>query len=152
MNQFIANTYQFPDSILWLVVIFFIVINAIFNALKAKFEKSSSRPPKQSKSSKRPQPFRDERRDDFFARLEQEKSADKKLKVNEKELSIPLGEPEKRHDFQHNQLADVVHQVPEITQKNSRKIHHRIDRKDRKALRKAIVINEVLARPKAYQE
>jgi len=146
------------DNIFWIVFIGFIVMSAVFNAVGAKLKQAAAAAEKSrgyQKGPKKFNPFSGETPEEFFVRVQQEENSGKKLKLSKKhkkEAEIPFQEPENTNTLQFENPNFVVSDVPRITQKTNKKIRNKINAKDKSALRKATIINEVLAPPKAYKQ
>lgn len=131
-----------------------IVFNSIGTILKKAAEAAERSKTYQNKPAKF-NPLGGESAEEFFSRMEEEQSKPaKKLRLNAKhQESPPIVSPapkkESKYEFKAPQ-HDEVETLPETTKK-SRKVKHRINPKDKKTLRKAIIVNEVLGRPKAYE-
>jgi len=116
--------------------------------------------------------FGEESAEDFFARLEEQSQPKRKKKRKKKLKVLPLApaavEPElapveeAAANAYADNSADAYEQNDDIHQdafaeggsrkrKKNKKIHHLFDKNDRDALKKAIVFNEVLGKPKAFK-
>ncbi|MCM8542171.1 MAG: hypothetical protein NE328_18015 [Lentisphaeraceae bacterium] len=130
----------------------------IFNSVGSILKKAAEAAERSNTHQKKPQrrsPLGGESPEDFFARMQAEQSKPaKKLRLNpQHQESNP--EPvyaikkEPAYEFKAPD-RDNVESIPTTTIKST-KVLHRVNAKDKKALRKAIVINEVLGRPKAFK-
>ena len=147
---------QIMENIGIIVFIAVIVISVLFNTVNAKLKEAAAAAERSRDYQKKPHkfnPFSSESPEEFFERVRQEERASQKLKLNKKhqmqKKPVPLQalpEPEK----QYTESRRSVNQQSETIKKTSLRRANKIDITDKNALRKAIIINEVLSPPKAY--
>jgi hypothetical protein len=148
------------------LIILFMFMGWLFqtvNKIKQGIEKNK-RIRRKGKLKPQANPFEQESAEDFFARMDQgqnrknstpaQASPKPKLKLKP-EHQAPAQVEEV--SFADNLADQHVYKLPEVksargmSDKKSGKSKNIVDKKNLKSLKKAIIINEVLGRPKAYE-
>lgn len=146
------------DNIGMILFIGFIIMSAVFNSVGSIIKKAAEAADKSKSYQSAPHKFNPndgESAEDFFNKMQEKQTKPaKKLKLSSKpkinETDLPS---EKKKEDAYKFEApdrDNVESIPTTTKKFNNAIN-RINRKDKDAIRKAIIINEVLGRPKAYE-
>jgi len=147
---------QVIDNIGLIIFVAVIVLSFVFNVLGAKLKEAAARAERSRDYQKKPQkfnPFGGESPEEFFDRIRQEDKPSPKLKLNEKHRNQKntLVEESQNLPFSNiKEIENIVDTPAKTIVKKARIKHNKIDITDKKALRKAIIINEVLNPPKAY--
>ncbi len=145
------------DKLFWIFIIF-----ALISFIKNLIEQNAKQAKNQSKAQKRPQNNNgsNESAEEFFERVLQEKSQKKlKTKRSKKEVEFTDFETEvptltpSLSNFKEDKTTTKVEVVETSTrQKTQQRIkHNKINIYDKQSLRNAIILNEILTRPKAYK-
>ena len=143
---------QIFENIGIIVFIAVIVMSVVFNTVSAKIKEAAAaaeRSRDYQKKTHKFNPLSSESPEEFFERVRKEESSSKKLKLNSKHKKktppLPLRDQTNFEKPVHN-----VDRSAKVTKKDAVNQNNKIDITDKKALRKAIIINEVLSQPKAY--
>ena len=150
MNDLIENI----GLIVFIVVV---VFSIIFNAVGAKIKEAAAAAERSRDYQKKPHkfnPYGAESPEEFFDRVRQEEKPAQKLKLNQKhqlQNNDAYKEPPKNEYIHFEEAHPVVDETKVLKNKSKAKNTIKIDIKDKGSLRKAIIINEVLNPPKAYE-
>ena len=142
----------------WIIFIGFIILSVIFNSVGEKLKKASEAADRSRDYQKSPHKFNPlggESAEDFFARMKTEQQKEsKKLRLKPKhqirEENLPSEHLRQAYEPVQEQVYEPEIEVPKVSSK-SNKPKQKVDITDKKSLRKAIIINEVLSHPKAYE-
>ena len=146
---------QFFENIGIIVFIAVIVMSVIFNTVSAKIKEAAAAAERSRDYQKKPHkfnPFSSESPEEFFERVREEDQSSKKLKLNSKHKKKTPPRP-LQNQTSINHYEEPAHDIgssSKTTKTAAVKSSNKIDITDKKALRKAIIINEVLSQPKAY--